>query len=81
MLLRVRLERRPLAPPIASGEIVRQLRQQLVPDEPISVTVEKAGYTTTEQVLNLSEGQKREVTLVLKKAPDDKSPGEQADEK
>jgi len=56
--------------------------EQLVPDEPISVTVEKTGYTTTEQELNLPEGQKREVTLELKKAPDDDKPDrKQADEK
>jgi beta-lactamase regulating signal transducer with metallopeptidase domain/5-hydroxyisourate hydrolase-like protein (transthyretin family) len=44
--------------------------EQLLPDEPISVTVEKSGYSTTTQELSLGEGEQKELTFVLKKEPD-----------
>lgn len=43
--------------------------EQLLPDEPITVTVEKTGYSTTTQDLSLPEGGRRELVFVMKKDP------------
>lgn len=40
---------------------------QLLPDEPITVTVKKEGYETAPQELSLPEGESRELEIVLKK--------------
>lgn len=40
---------------------------QLLPDEPITVTVNKEGYESTPQELSLPEGESRELEIVLKK--------------
>jgi hypothetical protein len=60
--------------------------EQLLPDEPTTVTVEKTGYSTTVQELSLPEGEEKSLTFVLKKdpdkKPDDKPPAEgEPDEK
>jgi hypothetical protein len=41
---------------------------QALPDEPMKVSIEKAGYTTTPQEVTLSEGEERELVFVMKKA-------------
>jgi hypothetical protein len=48
---------------------------QALPDEPMSVTVEKTGYATTPQDASLTEGQEREFVFVMKKSSDSKSQG------
>jgi 5-hydroxyisourate hydrolase-like protein (transthyretin family) len=56
--------------------------EQLLPDEPISVTVEKSGYTTDARELSLPEGAEQEITFVLKKATGETKPaGTNSDEK
>jgi hypothetical protein len=47
----------------------RSRSEQLLPDEPFSVTVEKPGYGTTPQESSLPEGGTQELTFVLKKEP------------
>ena len=41
---------------------------QALPDEPMSVTVERTGYTTTKQEITLKEGEERELLFVMKEA-------------
>lgn len=54
----------------------RQRSEQLLPDEPIAVTVERPGYTTTAQELSLPEGEERALTFVLKKVTEEKKSDE-----
>ena len=65
-----------------SGQHQRDNRwrsSQALPDEPMSVSVKKDGYTTTEQELMLKEGEERELVFVMKKtAPDDAKTGAEA---
>lgn len=44
----------------------RHRSSQLLPDEPIKVTVKKEGFNTTIQELTLKEGQEQEIQFVLK---------------
>ncbi len=53
----------------------RHRTSQLLPDEAISVTVKKAGFTTVARELKLAEGEEQEVQFVL--VPEEKKAGEQ----
>lgn len=48
----------------------RHRSSQLLPDEPIEVTVTKDGYETTPQKMSLEEGQEREIQFILKPISD-----------
>ena len=41
---------------------------QMLPDEEVTITLEKEGYTSEPQVVALKEGEERELVFVLKKA-------------
>jgi hypothetical protein len=48
---------------------------QALPDEPMSIQIEKPGYTTTPQEASLKEGEEREFVFVLKKSVEAKVEG------
>jgi beta-lactamase regulating signal transducer with metallopeptidase domain/5-hydroxyisourate hydrolase-like protein (transthyretin family) len=52
---------------------------QALPDEPMSITVEKHGYTTAPQETSLKEGEEREFVFVLKKSAEDGDKNKTAD--
>ena len=54
--------------------------EQLLPDEPIAVTVEKTGYSTTTQDLSLAEGGRRELVFVMTKDPPGESAGDEVED-
>ncbi|MCA9021825.1 MAG: hypothetical protein KDA74_16870, partial [Planctomycetaceae bacterium] len=41
---------------------------QLLPDQELSISIEKQGYTTEPQTVKLKEGEIRDIEFVLKKA-------------
>jgi hypothetical protein len=59
----------------------RYRTEQLLPDEPFTVTCKKPGFTATSEELSLAEGAERELVLVMKKDPDGDKPAEEKDKK
>ena len=41
---------------------------QMLPDEEVTITLEKEGYTSAPQAVALKEGEERELVFILKKA-------------